>query len=122
MAAPNPIGYVIAQEVGNLGRVHFHALITGVATLDREYWESKAERIIGRTRLRTYVAALGGASYIVKALPQEGCELHFGGVLAGIDVSRVTRSDRQNTNALVTAPSDPLPSTFFHATLRGRHR
>ena len=29
IAAPNPIGWVAAEESGDLGRVHFHVLVTG---------------------------------------------------------------------------------------------
>jgi hypothetical protein len=121
-AAPHRIGYVLVEELGDLGRLHFHALISGVATLRRESWRAEAERAIGRIELRTYVPSLGASSYIVKSLAREQCELHFGGELAGIDVSRAVPLRYQSLQGQVATPSVSLSSGAYHFTLRRRHR
>jgi len=86
--AASHVGWMIAEEFGRLGgRFHCHALVTGVARLRREFWWREAFRRFGRTRIEPFDPERGAAFYASKYAAKQLGALHFGGTLAGVDLS-----------------------------------
>lgn len=87
--AGKPIGWMIAEEFGRLGgRWHCHALIAGVKPLSRKFWWREAYRRFGRTRIEPFDPARGAAFYAAKYAAKQVGKLHWGGTLAGCDLSK----------------------------------
>ncbi|MGH9345559.1 MAG: hypothetical protein ACRD19_17565 [Terriglobia bacterium] len=86
--ASKPVGWMIAEEFGSLaGRFHCHALVAGVANLHRRFWWKEAFRRFGRTRIEPFDPTRGAAFYASKYAAKQLGALHFGGMLAGCDLS-----------------------------------
>lgn len=135
-AGASPVGWVIAEEFGALGgRWHAHGLVSGVSHLIREFWWREAFRRFGRTRIEPFdperAACFYAAKYAAKALGA----LHFGGNLAGVELSRMVRENGHRTwdDSLadssqparthgVVSPSASVERTFFRLGLRRWHR
>ena len=120
--ARNPIGWMIAEEFGRLGgRWHCHALVTGVSHLFRRRFWLEAYRRFGYTRIEPFDPARGAAFYASKHAGRSLGEIHFGGTLAGIDLSNwhVCPAEGGGRDVVVSVP---LPKQFFHMTLPRRHR
>jgi hypothetical protein len=130
------VGWVIAEEFGGLGgRWHAHGLISGVSRLERKFWWREAFRRFGRTRIEPFDPERAGAFYAAKYAAKALGKIHFGGTLAGIELSRVMRENgRRCWNDSLTSSSPPVrthgvltPSaeverTFFRLGLRRWHR
>lgn len=135
-AAGTPVGWVIAEEFGRLGgRWHAHGLVSGVSRLSREFWWREAFRRFGRTRIEPFdpkrAACFYAAKYAAKALG----EIHVGGNLSGVELSRVVlengcrswddsladRSEPTHTHS-VLLPSATVERTFFRLGLPQWHR
>lgn len=117
-----PVGWVLAEEFGSWGgRFHCHLLITGVARLYRHFWWSEAFRRFGRSEIRPFnperAAAFYTAKYAAKALGQ----LHFGGTLAGSDLSLQT-VPKCAGGGRDSIPSADLPRAFYRLGLGRWHR
>ena len=88
------MGWVIAEEFGALGgRWHCHGLVSGVSGLSRKFWWAEAHRRFGRTRIEPFDAERAGAFYAAKYAAKALGKIHFGGILSGVEVSRMTRRD-----------------------------
>jgi hypothetical protein len=122
-SAGQPIGWVIGEEFGSIGgRYHCHVLITGVKHLQRDEWWQKAYERFGRTRIEPFDPQRAAAYYTAKYAAKQLGGLHFGGSLAGIDLSRIEeRAPRPGGKVDVTRSAD-MPRTFFHNTLSRWHR
>jgi hypothetical protein len=121
-AAGKPIGWVIAEEFGRWGgRWHCHILITGVLHLCRKKFLLEACRRFGYTSIEPYDPARGAAYYLAKYSGRTLGEIHFGGTLAGVDLSQCEKSLSEGGGRDVTV-SVPLPKSFFHMCLTRRHR
>lgn len=97
-AGGSPVGWVIAEEFGALGgRWHCHGLVSGVSQLSRRFWWSEAKRRFGRTRIEPFDAARAGTFYAAKYAAKALGKIHFGGMLAGVQLSRVVREGRRRT-------------------------
>lgn len=132
-----PIGWVIAEEFGALGdRWHCHGLISGVSHLRRKFWWAEAFRRFGRTKIVPFDASRAGAFYAAKYAAKAMGKIHFGGTLAGVELSRVVRpggtrgswsdslaksTEPLNTHALV-AVSANVEKDFFRLGLGRWHR
>ena len=117
-----PIGWVIAEEFGRLGgRWHCHLLVTGVTNLPRSKWQAEAHRRFGYTRIERFDPARGAAFYAAKYAGRLPGAIHFGGTLAGVDLSKCECSRSQGEGRDV-AVSVALPRSHFHMCLPGRHR
>jgi hypothetical protein len=120
--AGQPIGWVIAEEFGLLGgRFHCHALIRGVKHLSRDFWRREAYRRFGFTRIERFDPARGATYYAAKYEGRSPGEIHFGGTLAGVDLSRCEES-RSRGGGHDVAVSVALPKPHFRMTLSRRHR
>lgn len=87
-AAGNPIRWMVAEEFGSIaGRYHCHALVAGVAHLQREVWWQKAFEQFGRTKISPFDAEKGGAFYAAKYAAKKLGALHFGGPLPHAEFS-----------------------------------
>ncbi len=65
--ARQPVGWVIAEEYGQLGeRYHCHALVTGVRNLSRQDWEKEAFRCFGHTQIDRFDRERRAAYYVAK--------------------------------------------------------
>jgi len=120
--AGKPIGWVIAEQFGRLGeRWHCHALVTGVSHLYRRKFWLEAYRRFGYTRIEPFDPERGAAFYAAKYAGRSLGEIHFGGTLAGIDLSNwhVCPAEGGGRDVVVSVP---LPKQFFHMTLPRRHR
>lgn len=117
------IGWVIAEEVGRLGRLHYHALITGVRDLPRGYWERQAFRCLGHTRIRPYDPKRGAAHYVAKfaGKPNGKLNINLGGFLRERDLSKCEQSRSPGGGRDVTV-SPALPRRLFHQCLPRWHR
>jgi hypothetical protein len=83
-----PVGWVLAEEFGSWGgRFHCHLLITGVRRLPRRFWWHEAFRRFGRSEIRPFNPARAAAFYTAKYAAKALGQLHFGGTLAGTDLS-----------------------------------
>ena len=120
--AGHPIGWMIAEEFGRLGgRWHCHGLVTGVSHLDRRaIWET-ANQDFGYTRIERFDARRGAAFYSAKYAGRLAGRIHFGGTLAGVDLSKCEKSVSAGGGRDV-AVSVPLPRSYFHMCLPRRHR
>jgi hypothetical protein len=120
--AGRPIGWVVAEEFGRLGgRYHCHALITGVRDLPRQYWQREAYRCFGRTRIAPFDPKRGAAFYVSKYEGRLTGQIHLGGTLAGIDLSKCEETPVEGGGQNV-AVSAPLPRRYFHSSPPRRHR
>lgn len=136
-AGGRPIGWIIAEDFGRLGgRWHCHLLVSGVSRLHRRFWWAEAMRRFGRTRIDPFdpkqAAAFYAAKYAAKALGA----IHFGGVLAGIELDRLAHTQDGRRHWLETLAHDSPPSAthgviapsanvekqFFRLGLRRWHR
>lgn len=118
-----PVSWVAVEEFGRVsGRFHVHALIAGVAYLNREEWFKRALDQFGRTRIEPFdpgkAAAFYAAKYAAKALG----ELHLGGVLPGCDLNRFEDRRGASGGRIVVAPSDRRPQALYNQTLTRWHR
>jgi hypothetical protein len=120
--AGKPVGCMIAEEFGRLGgRWHCHALVVGVSHLYRRKFWLEAYRRFGYTRIEPFDPARGAAFYAAKYAGRSLGEIHFGGTLAGIDLSKCEESSVGGGGQDV-AVSVPLPKIHFHMCLPRRHR
>lgn len=135
--AGKPIGWLIAEEFGAQGgRWHCHGLICGVSHLERRFWWAEAFRRFGRTRIEPFDPMRAGAFYAAKYAAKTLGAIHFGGTLAGTELSHVVRpdgvrrswadsltesSEPSRTHA-VMAPSANLGKDFFRLGLGRWHR
>jgi len=123
------IGWVIAEEFGLLGgRLHYHALITGVRDLPRGYWERQAYRCLGRTRIRIFDPKRGAAYYLAKFAGKPSGKvniglggINLGGFLKERDLSKCEQSHSPGGGRDVVV-SAPLPRNCFHRCLPRWHR
>lgn len=116
------IGWVIAEEFGRLGgRWHCHGLITGVSRLYRKQCWQEARRRFGYTRIEPFDPARGAAFYAAMYAGRAEGKIHFGGTLAGVDLSHWERSPAQGGGRDI-AVSGALGKDLFHMTLPRRHR
>ena len=135
--AGKPIGWLVAEEFGAVGgRWHCHALICGVSHLRRQFWWDEAFRRFGRTRIEPFDPARAGAFYAAKYAAKALGAIHFGGTLAGVELSRVVRpegirrswADSLTESSLpsrthaVTSPSANIEKGFFRLGLGRWHR
>ena len=121
-AAGKPIGWVIAEEFGRWGgRWHCHILITGVLHLCRRKLLLEACRRFGYTSIEPYDPGRGAAYYVAKYSGRTLGEIHFGGTLAGRDLSECVKSHSPGGGRDVTV-SPSLPKSLFHMCLKRRHR
>ena len=120
--AGQPNGWVIAEEAGRLGgRYHCHVLIAGVKRLSRDFWRREANRRFGYTRIEVFDPRRGAAYYAAKYERRLPGAIHFGGFLAGCDLSKLEESRSQGGGHDVAA-SVALPKPHFRMTLPRRHR
>ena len=120
--AAQPIGWVIAEEFGRLGgRWHCHVLVTGTKGLSRDFWRREAFRRFGYTRIELFNPRRGAAYYAAKYEGKSSGEIHFGGTLAEVDLSRCEKS-RSQGGGHDLAVSVALPKPYFRMTLARRHR
>jgi hypothetical protein len=120
--AGRPVGWVIAEEYGQLGeRYHSHALITGVRHLSREDWEKEAFRRFGRTRFQVFDRQHGAAVYVTKYAGKLTDRIDFGGFLRGGDLAKCVQS-RSFGGCRDVVKSQPLPQSYFHRCLPRWHR
>jgi hypothetical protein len=108
--AGKPIGWVIAEEFGALaGRWHCHGLISGTSHLHRKFWWAEALRRFGRNRIDPFDPERAGVFYAAKYAAKALGMLHFGGTLAGVELSRVVRDGfRRSWADSLTADSEPV--------------
>ena len=120
--AGQPIGWVIAEQFGRLGgRYHCHVLITGVKRPSRDFWRREACRRFGYTRIELFDPRRGAAYYTAKYEGRSSGEIHFGGTLAGVDLSRCEETRSQGGGQDV-AVSVALPKLHFRMILPRWHR
>ena len=120
--ARRPVGWVIAEEYGQLGgRYHSHALITGVRHLSREDWEKEAFRCFGRTQIEPFDRQRGAAFYVAKYAGKLTDRIDFGGFLKGCDLAKCVQS-RSFGGCRDVVKSQPLPQSYFHRCLPRWHR
>lgn len=129
------MGWVLAEEFGAMGgRWHCHGLIAGVSQLNRRFWWSEAFRRFGRTRIEPFNPDRAGAFYAAKYAAKALGKIHFGGNLAGVQLSRVVRRDGRRawdesskssegcaTHGLVAVSAD-MEKSFFRLGPGRRHR
>jgi hypothetical protein len=117
-----PIGWIIAEEFGRLGgRWHCHILVAGVSGLHRKFCWLEARRRFGNTRIEPFDPSRGAAFYAAKYAGRTLGEIHFGGTLAGKNLSKCEESHSPGGGRDV-AVSAPLPKSCFHMCLPPRHR
>jgi len=91
-AGASEVGWVFAEEFGALGgRWHCHGLVAGVSHVHRKFWWAEAFRRFGRTKIVPFDASRAGAFYAAKYAAKALGKIHFGGTLAGVELSRVVR-------------------------------
>jgi hypothetical protein len=116
-AAGGRIAWVLVEDFGRITkRPHAHALIAGVAHLDRWTWWEKAFRQFGRARIEPYVESGGGAQYLAKHALTDTGEIHFGGKM--LDERTIREAAR--VGRVVVAHSAEVSSDLFHMTLGRR--
>jgi len=122
-AAGQPIGFVIGEEFGRIGgRYHCHALLTGVADLRRKRWWKRAFQRFGRTRIEPFDPSRAAAHYTAKYAAKQLGGLHFGGLLATVNLRAIDDREPVRGGRIVVARSADVPSQFFHFTLGRRHK
>ena len=120
--ARSPVGWTIAEEFGRIeGRWHCHALVAGVSRLYRRSCWREAQRRFGYTRIVPFDPERGAALYAAKCAGRSDGQIHFGGTLAGVDLSNWQVRPARGGGRDV-AVSVPLPKRFFHMTVPRRHR
>jgi hypothetical protein len=120
--AGRPIGWIIAEEFGRLGgRWHCHILVAGVSGLHRKFCWLEARRRFGYTRIEPFNPSRGAAFYAAKYAGRTLGEIHFGGTLAGIDLSKCEESSAVGGGHDV-AVSVALPKLHFRMTSPRWHR
>ncbi|SRR5579864_4542301 len=121
--AGRPLGWVIGEEFGAIGgRYHCHALISGIGHLRRDEWWQKAYDRFGRTRIEPFDPQRAAAYYTAKYAAKQLGGLHFGGTLAGIDLSKIdNRESRPGGKVDITRSAD-MARGFYHNTLSRWHR
>jgi len=123
LAAGRPIGWVLGEEFGGLGgRYHCHALITGTAHLRRDVWWERAFEEFGRTRIEPFDPQKAAAYYTAKYAAKQLGGLHFGGILAGVDLAEVENRPPVRGGGIDVTRSAELPRQAFHNTLGRWHR
>ena len=121
-AASKPVGWVTGEEFGKLGgRYHCHGLVTGVADQHRKFWWAEAFRRFGRTRIEPFDRDRGAAFYAAKYAAKQLGGLHFGGTLAGIDLSDFEISSSHGGKQTVIRSAE-VPKEFFRMGLGRWHR
>jgi hypothetical protein len=121
-AASKPVGWVIAEEFGRLGgRYHCHALVTGVADLHRKFWWAEAHRRFGRTRIEPFDRERAATFYAAKYEAKQLGGLHFGGTLAGVDLSLCEEPSSEGGGQTVVR-SVEVPKVFYRLGLKRWHR
>ncbi len=121
-AADAPIGWMIAEEFGRLGgRWHCHALVTGVSKLLRKEWWRKAYELFGRSRIEPFDPERGAAFYAAKYASKALGGIHFGGTLAGVDLS-TSRVPSKKGGAIDVVKSADSPKGYFHNSMSRWHR
>ena len=122
-ASGNRIGWVIGEEFGTIGgRYHAHLLVAGVTHLRRDEWWEKAFERFGRTRIEPFDPQRAAAYYTAKYAAKQLGGLHFGGLLAGVDLAAIENRTPQDGGRTDITQSANLPREFFHNTLRRWHR
>jgi len=117
--AGKPIGWVIAEEFGPLGgRPHCHGLICGVSHLHMQFWWAEAFRRFGRTRIDPFDPARAGAFYAAKYAAKALGAIHFGGTLAGVELSHVVRPDGAQRSWVDSLTKSSEPSRTHAVTSR----
>ena len=120
--AGEPIGWMIAEEFGRMGgRWHCHGLVTGVSHLDRRVILLRAKRDFGYTRIERFDPRRGAAFYSAKYAGRLPGNIHFGGTLAGVDLSKCEQSMSCGAGRDVVL-SAPMGKSLFHMCLPRRHR
>lgn len=120
--AGRPIGWVVAEEFGRLGgRYHCHALITGVPDLSRQFWQREAYRCFGRTRIAPFDPKRGAALYVAKYEGRLTGQVHLGGCMRGIDLSKCEQSRSVGGGRDLTV-SPPMPSGLYRQCLHRWYR
>jgi hypothetical protein len=136
LAGGTQVGWAIAEEFGPLGgRWHCHGLVCGVSHLRRRFLWAEAYRRFGRTRIEPFDPARAAAFYAAKYAAKALGKIHFGGTLAGHELSRVVRRDggrrvwddsRESSEPSATheivAPSANVEKSLFRLGLRRLHR
>lgn len=118
-----PLGWVLAEEFGGLGgRFHCHLLITGVGGLHRRFWWSEAFRRFGRSKIKPFDKGQGAAFYTAKYAAKALGQIHFGGTLAGVDLSLAEASAAADGGRQNVACSVDLPKPYFRLGLKRWHR
>lgn len=121
--AGQPIGYVIGEEFGRLGgRYHCHCLIVGVGHLRRRRAWAEAFERFGRTKISPFDPKQAAAFYTAKYAAKQLGGLHFGGTLAGVDLSALENRPPAPGGSREIVKSAEVPTEFFHLILRRWHR
>jgi hypothetical protein len=137
--ASDRFGWALAEEFGRVGgRWHSHALVVGVREVDRAFWWREAYRRFGRTRIEPGRSDLPACHYAAKYEARQLGEIHFGGTLAGVNLSesfaggspcpaslfsgRTEGAGAVADRGTVMLPSAPVPKEFFRFSLKHRHR
>lgn len=125
------VGWVLAEEFGRAGgRWHAHGMVSGVDALNRRFWWSEAFRRFGRTRIEPFDPERGAAFYAAKYAAKQLGRIHFGGMLSGVELSRMFHEGRFRrwedtlpesapvaTKECVARSAD-MPRDYFRMTLR----
>jgi hypothetical protein len=119
-----PIGYIIAEEIGELnGRWHLHLLISGVdPDIRRKIWWSAAFQIWGRARVDIYDPQKAAAFYAAKYAAKQLGAIHLCGMLRGISMEECECSRGVAVGGHDVVLSDHMPSAFFHSPTGGSFR
>jgi hypothetical protein len=116
-----PIGYIIAEEIGELnGRWHLHLLISGVsADIRRSIWWSAAFQIWGRTRIDAYDPQKAAAFYAAKYAAKQLGAIHLCGTLRGISMDDCEHPCAVIVGGEDVVRSDSMPSAFYRSPVGG---
>jgi hypothetical protein len=118
--AGRQIGFVLAEEFGQIGgRWHLHGLATGVGQLSRKFWWSQAHALFGRCRIEPPKRAKAAAFYAAKYAAKSLGTIHFCGILAGVDLSRIDNRPSAPGGRVDIACS-PGPTVLYRMTRKGR--
>ena len=113
-----PIGYIIAEEIGELnGRWHLHLLISGVTSdIRRKIWWSAAFQIWGRTRIDSYDPKRAAAFYAAKYAAKKLGAIHLCGTLRGKSMEDCGNKNRGvAVGGQDVARSPEMSEEFFHS-------
>lgn len=118
-AGGSQVGWVVAEEFGALGgRWHCHGLVCGVSHLSRRFWWAEAFRRFGRTTIEPFDPARAGAFYAAKYAAKALGKIHFGGTLAGVELSRVVQEVIVLAPKYATEHGSPLGTEFGRVARR----